>query len=367
MSFSGEVKEELGLQISSARHCQIAEMAAFISMCGSVMIDSNERYSVKIHTENLIVARKCFTLLQKTFNIRTEISIRRNLSKQSTSYWLLVKNHEEALRLLQATKLLTREGDVQFNIRTEISIRRNLSKQSTSYWLLVKNHEEALRLLQATKLLTREGDVQEELSLVRNTVVQQYCCKRAFIRGAFLVSGSISDPEKSYHYEIVCSARGKAEQLQKIMNSFEIDAKVILRKRSYVVYVKEGAQISDLLNIMEAHVALMKFENIRILKDMRNAVNRKVNCETANINKTVSAAVKQVEDIHYIRDTIGLENLSEALYDVALTRLSYPEATLKELGDLLTPPVGKSGVNHRLRKLGEIADKLRQNKEVHYD
>lgn len=320
MSFSGEVKEELGLQISSARHCQIAEMAAFISMCGSVMIDSNERYSVKIPTENLIVARKCFTLLQKTFNIRTEISIRRNLSKQSTSYWLLVKNHEEALRLLQATKLLTREGDVQ-----------------------------------------------EELSLVRNTVVQQYCCKRAFIKGAFLVSGSISDPEKSYHYEIVCSAKGKAEQLQKIMNSFEIDAKVILRKRSYVVYVKEGAQISDLLNIMEAHVALMKFENIRILKDMRNAVNRKVNCETANINKTVSAAVKQVEDIHYIRDTIGLENLSEALYDVALTRLSYPEATLKELGDLLTPPVGKSGVNHRLRKLGEIADKLRQNKEVHYD
>lgn len=320
MSFSGEVKEELGLQISSARHCQIAEMAAFISMCGSVMIDSNERYSVKIPTENLIVARKCFTLLQKTFNIRTEISIRRNLSKQSTSYWLLVKNHEEALRLLQATKLLTREGDVQ-----------------------------------------------EELSLVRNTVVQQYCCKRAFIKGAFLVSGSISDPEKSYHYEIVCSAKGKAEQLQKIMNSFEIDAKVILRKRSYVVYVKEGAQISDLLNIMEAHIALMKFENIRILKDMRNAVNRKVNCETANINKTVSAAVKQVEDIHYIRDTIGLENLSEALYDVALTRLSYPEATLKELGDLLTPPVGKSGVNHRLRKLGEIADKLRQNKEVHYD
>lgn len=320
MSFSGEIKEELGNHLSQARHCQIAETAAFISMCGSVMIDSNDRYSIKIHTENLIVARKCFTLLEKTFNIRTEISIRRNRSKQSTSYWLLVKKHEEALRLLQATKLLTEEGDVL-----------------------------------------------EELSIVRNTVVQQYCCRRAFIRGAFLVSGSISDPEKSYHYEIVCSAEGKAEQLKKIMNSFEIDAKVILRKKSYVVYVKEGSQISDLLNIMEAHVALMKFENVRILKDMRNAVNRKVNCETANINKTVSAAVKQVEDILYIRDTIGLENLSEALYDVALTRLSYPEATLKELGDLLTPSVGKSGVNHRLRKLGEIAEKLRQNKEVHYD
>ena len=317
MSFSGEVKEELGTQIGAARHCQIGEIAAFISMCGSVMIDRNDRYSVKIHTENLIVARKCFTLLEKTFNIRTEISIRRNLSRQSTAYWLLVKNHEEALRLLQAAKLLTQEGDVM-----------------------------------------------EELSLVRNTVVKQYCCRRAFIRGAFLVSGSISDPEKSYHYEIVCSARGKAEQLQKIINSFEIDAKVILRKKSYVVYVKEGAQISDLLNIMEAHVALMKFENVRILKDMRNTVNRKVNCETANINKTVSAAVKQVEDIHYIRNTIGLEHLSEPLREMALTRLSYPEATLKELGDLLMPPVGKSGVNHRLRKLGEIADKLRQNKEV---
>lgn len=320
MSFSGEIKEELGGHISQARHCQIAEAAAYISMCGSVMIDSNDRFSIKIHTENLIVARKCFTLLEKTFNIRTEISIRRNLSKQSTAYWLLVKKHEEALRILHATKLLTQEGDVL-----------------------------------------------EELSLVKNTVVRQYCCRRAFIRGAFLVSGSISDPEKSYHYEIVCSAKGKAEQLQKIMNSFEIDAKVIQRKKSYVVYVKEGAQISDLLNIMEAHVALMKFENIRILKDMRNTVNRKVNCETANINKTVSAAVKQVEDIHYIRDTIGLENLSETLYDVALTRLTYPEATLKELGDLLTPPVGKSGVNHRLRKLGDIAEKLRQNKEVDYD
>ncbi len=414
MSFSGEIKEELGGHISQARHCQIAEAAAYISMCGSVMIDSNDRFSIKIHTENLIVARKCFTLLEKTFNIRTEISIRRNLSKQSTidsNDRFSIKIHTE--NLIVARKCFTLL-EKTFNIRTEISIRRNLSKQSTAYWLLVKKHEEALRILHATKLLTQEGDVLEELSLVKNTVVQQYCCRRAFIRGAFLVSGSISDPEKSYHYEIVCSAKGKAEQLQKIMNSFEIDAKVIQRKKSYVVYVKEGAQISDLLNIMEAHVALMKFENIRILKDMRNTVNRKVNCETANINKTVSAAVKQVEDIHYhvalmkfenirilkdmrntvnrkvncetaninktvsaavkqvedihyIRDTIGLENLSETLYDVALTRLTYPEATLKELGDLLTPPVGKSGVNHRLRKLGDIAEKLRQNKEVDYD
>lgn len=320
MSFSGEIKEKLGGQISTARHCQIAEISALISMCGSVMIDSNNRYAIKIHTENLIVARKCFTLLEKTFNIRTEISIRKNLIRQSVSYWIIVKKHEEAIKVLQATKLINKDGEVF-----------------------------------------------EELSIVKNVIVQQYCCKRAFIRGAFLASGSISDPEKSYHFEIVCAVRAKAEQLQKIMNSFGIDAKVILRKKSYVVYVKEGAQIADLLNIIEAHVALMKFENVRIIKDMRNTVNRKVNCETANINKTVSAAVKQVEDIVYIRDTIGLENLSDALRDVALTRLEYPEATLKELGDLLTTPIGKSGVNHRLRKLGEMADKLRENKEVRYD
>ena len=320
MSFSGEIKEELGGQISTARHCQIAEISALISMCGSVMIDSNNRYAIKIHTENLIVARKCFTLLEKTFNIRTEISIRKNLIRQSVSYWIIVKKHEAAIKVLQATKLINKDGEVF-----------------------------------------------EELSIVKNVIVQQYCCKRAFIRGAFLASGSISDPEKSYHFEIVCAVRAKAEQLQKIMNSFGIDAKVILRKKSYVVYVKEGAQIADLLNIIEAHVALMKFENVRIIKDMRNTVNRKVNCETANINKTVSAAVKQVEDIVYIRDTIGLENLSDALRDVALTRLEYPEATLKELGDLLTTPIGKSGVNHRLRKLGEMADKLRENKEVRYD
>ena len=320
MSFSGEIKEELGGQISTARDCQIAEISALISMCGSVMIDSNNRYAIKIHTENLIVARKCFTLLEKTFNIRTEISIRKNLIRQSVSYWIIVKKHEEAIKVLQATKLINKDGEVF-----------------------------------------------EELSIVKNVIVQQYCCKRAFIRGAFLASGSISDPEKSYHFEIVCAVRAKAEQLQKIMNSFGIDAKVILRKKSYVVYVKEGAQIADLLNIIEAHVALMKFENVRIIKDMRNTVNRKVNCETANINKTVSAAVKQVEDIVYIRDTIGLENLSDALRDVALTRLEYPEATLKELGDLLTTPIGKSGVNHRLRKLGEMADKLRENKEVRYD
>lgn len=312
MSFSGNVKEELSHHLGSARHCRIAETAAIISICGGVMIDSRGRYSLKIHTENLSVARKCFTLLTKTFNIRTDIAIRTNRMKGSVSYYIVVKEHDAALRILQATKLIDQYGEVE-----------------------------------------------EELSVVRNIVIRETCCKRAFIRGAFLASGSMSDPEKSYHFEIVCATREKAEQIQKIMKCFELDGKIVLRKKSFVVYLKEGSQIADVLNVMEAHVALMEFENVRILKDMRNTVNRKVNCETANINKTVSAAVKQIDDIRYIQETKGLDKLPEGLKDMALTRLTYPEASLKELGSLLTPPVGKSGVNHRLRKLSEMAEELR--------
>ena len=254
-----------------------------------------------------------------------------------------------------------------FNIRTDIAVRTNRGNGNISYLLAVKDPSEAQRILEAVKLRSDNGDIYEELSVVRNVVIQQSCCKRAFIRGAFLAGGSMSDPQKAYHFEIVCAAEAKAMQLRDIINSFDLDAKIVKRKKAYVVYLKEGTQIVDVLNVMEAHVALMNLENIRILKEMRNSVNRKVNCETANINKTVSAAVKQLEDIQYIKDTVGFEKLSEGLLEVALMRLQYPEATLKELGSLLTTPVGKSGVNHRLRKLSEIAEKVRENKEVHYD
>ena len=170
----------------------------------------------------------------------------------------------------------------------------------------------------------------------------------------------MSDPNKSYHFEIVCSTEEMGKQVCTLMRSFSMDAKTVLRKKSYVVYLKEGSQIVDILNIMEAHVSLMELENVRILKEMRNTVNRKVNCETANINKTVSAAVKQVEDITYLKETIGFENLPEGLVEAALARLANPDLTLKELGAALNPPVGKSGINHRLRKLSELADKVRQ-------
>ena len=202
---------------------------------------------------------------------------------------------------------------------------------------------------------------------VRHADVQAVCCKRAYLRGAFLSSGSMSDPGKSYHFEIVCNTLEKAQYLQQLMQDFGLEARIVRRKKNIIVYLKEGDRIVDALNVMDAPVALMELENVRILKDMRNNVNRKVNCETANINKTVSAAVKQRDDIEYIRDTVGLSGLPDGLRDVALTRLAYPDASLKELGELLENPVGKSGVNHRLRKLSEMADKLRDSKEVQYD
>lgn len=181
------------------------------------------------------------------------------------------------------------------------------------------------------------------------------------------MAGSISDPKKFYHFEIVCATESKAIQLQKIIRSFELDAKIVERKAHYVVYIKEGAQIVDILNVMEAHNALMNLENIRIVREMRNSVNRKVNCETANINKTVNAAVKQIEDIEYLQKYMGLDNLPENLAQIARLRLEQREATLKELGMMLSPQVGKSGVNHRLRRLSEMAQKRKEKEEEQYD
>lgn len=195
---------------------------------------------------------------------------------------------------------------------------------------------------------------------VDGILLQQTCCKRAFIRGAFLAGGSMSDPKKSYHFEIVGKNNAQAVQLKDVINSFGMDAKVVTRKNYRVVYVKDGAQIVDILNVMEAHVALMNLENVRILKEMRNSVNRKVNCETANIGKTVGAAVKQIRDIEYIRETAGFSILPDNLRETAELRLRYPEAPLKELGTYFNPPVGKSGVNHRLRRISEIAARIRE-------
>lgn len=224
----------------------------------------------------------------------------------------------------------------------------------------IHTEEEARSVFSTVKMYNDVTGEPEPEDTVKGLLIQQNCCKRAYIRGAFLAGGSISDPNKSYHFEIVCRSIPQAEQLRDVINSFDMDAKIVARKKYQVVYLKEGSQIVDILNIMEAHVALMNLENVRILKEMRNSVNRKVNCETANISKTVNAAVKQLADIEYIRETAGLSYLPENLKEMALLRLEYPDAPLAELGTYLNPPVGKSGVNHRLRRISEMADSLRQ-------
>lgn len=193
---------------------------------------------------------------------------------------------------------------------------------------------------------------------VASRLFQKSCCRRAFLRGAFLCVGSISDPRKGYHLEFVCTEEPKARQLQQLIQEFDIEAKIVIRKKYYVVYIKEGSGIVDLLNVMGAHKSLMNLENMRIVKEMRNSINRRVNCETANITKTVNAASRQIEDILYLRDHYGLQKLPPALRSMAEVRLEYPDAPLKELGEYLEPPVGKSGVNHRLRKLSELAQQV---------
>ncbi|HKL79493.1 MAG TPA: DNA-binding protein WhiA [Mobilitalea sp.] len=315
MSFSKDVKEELSLQLGDARHCRLAELAAILSFSGHIIV-TEKGYYLKLVTESLVVARKYFTLIRKTFNINIDISVRRN----------------------------------------------SISTENLTYTLMIRDNDLVIRILQATKL-PYENLVSGEAGKSSQLIVQNTCCKRAFIRGAFLTSGSMSNPKKAYHLEIVLTDSEKAQQLKYMIQSFSIDAKIVIRKRSHVVYIKEGSQIVDLLNIMEAHVALMNLENVRILKEMRNQVNRQVNCETANIEKTVIASSKQIEDISYIRDKIGFGDLAEGLGDIARLRITHPEASLKELGDMLSPTIGKSGVNHRLRKLSMIAEYFREHKE----
>lgn len=210
--------------------------------------------------------------------------------------------------------------------------------------------------VQAVKLTRKDGCL-----MVDRLLIERACCKQAFLRGAFLASGSVTDPSKGYHLEIAATHMNQAELLADIMRSFELEPKIIQRKKYFVVYIKDGSMIVDILNIMGAHISLMDMENVRILKYMRNKVNRGVNCETANLNKTVSAAVRQLEDIEYIERTKGLSYLPEQLIEIATARREAPDAPLAELGQRLDTPLGKSGVNHRLRKISDIADELRRN------
>lgn len=312
MSFSSEVKEELVKKTDSARHCQIAEFAAFMGMSGNVSETDDARVCIEFVTENELTVEKFYELLFKIFGIKEDS-----------------------------------DTNIQLRSGKETIIR-------------ITAQEDVAKILMTLKWCDDQF-TQIEPVFADPRIVRMDCCKKAFIRGAFMERGSISDPNKFYHYEIVCKYEEDAEVLKEMLMFFGMDAKVIARKNSFIVYMKEGNNITDTLNLMGAVVSQMNLYNVMILKGISNDVNRKVNCETANLNKTIEAAVKQIKDIEYIRDTVGLDSLSDGLTQVALLRLENPDMNLKDLGELLDPPVGKSGVNHRLRKIGEKADELRES------
>lgn len=318
MSFSSDVKKELARNISAARHCRIAELAGMIGMVGHVDCQDGKPVRIVISTERSVIANTMSELIKKLFGLVPECSVKRT-GADSRVYKMVFNRQEDVERILTTLKIAKKTENSSGNVCGM--------------------------------------DCQE--MHISGLVIQKDCCRRAFIKGVFMTSGSISDPEKGYHFEVVCDNPERAELISGIIHNFDIDSKVIARKRYHVVYIKDGTMIVDMLNLMGAYSSLMDMENIRILKDIANNVNRKVNCEAANLNKTVNAAVRQIEDIEYIIKVKGIHYLPDNLVELAQARLEARDASLKELGEMINPPIGKSGVNHRLRKISEIADHLR--------
>ena len=301
MTFSQEVKEELARQIPKARHCQIAEFAVLLTHFGKI-IPKEGGFCIRISCEQEMIARKCFTLAEKTFNIVI-----------------------------------------------------GLQKNDRNYLMEISDSDAAEDLLSAVKRYDKQTGTVSGSKRVSGVLLKTECCRRAFLRGCFLCCGSLSDPAKGYHLEFVCQSDEAADQIREVLLDFGIRSGKVVRKKYNVVYLKEGSAIVELLNVLGAHVSMMNLENYRILHEIAGETNRRVNCETANLLKSVNAANSQIDDIRFIEKTMGLSALTPALREVAEARLEHPDASLQELGEFLSPPVGKSGVNHRLRKIQEIA------------
>lgn len=318
MSFSLTVKNELCRLENTDKCCLLSELSAAVRLNGTVNIFGKGDINLKITTENAAFARRVYTQIKKFFGICPEVIIRKSKKlKKHASYILVITSGHGSEQLLDS-----------------IGIGIEKTEDCNTDELVFKNKSN----------------------------LKKSCCRKAFLRGAFLAGGSVSDPEKTYHLEITAHNRRLAQDLSRILGTFGLNAKIVRRKGSYVTYLKEGENIVDLLNIAGAHSALMELENVRILKGMRNSVNRIVNCETANLEKTVNASIRQVENIKYIKEKAGFDILPDNLREIAELRLQYSDANLIELGQLLVPPLGKSGVNHRLRKLDKIAENERRLK-----
>ncbi|EPD85959.1 MULTISPECIES: DNA-binding protein WhiA [Paenibacillus] len=312
MSFAAQTKKELTL-IEAEDCCEKAELSALIRMNGSVQL-TNQRVILDISTENAAIARRIYSLLKKRYKLHTELLVRKKMRlKKNNVYIVRVPNQVQELL---SDLYIVSEG-FQFTPGIDKSI------------------------------------------------VKTNCCRRAYLRGAFLAGGSVNNPEgSSYHLEIASMYEEHCQALCQLANRFDLNARCIERKKGFVFYIKEGERIIEFLSIIGAHQALLRFEDVRIMKDMRNSVNRIVNCETANLNKTIGAAVRQIDNIRLIEREVGLESLPEKLREVAEIRVKHPDLNLKEVGDMLKGSVSKSGVNHRLRKIDELADKIRNGAAI---
>jgi len=316
MSFSSITKNELARIQGNGDCCKRAELAALVKMDGTLHKNGSQM-SLDIKNFNAAVARKAFSLVKELFDIGAQVMVRR-----------------------------------------KVRLRKN-----NIYLVRVPAAEKKTEIMSALGIMDGEGLLQER---VPGPLLRRDCCRRAYLRGLFLGGGSVSSPERAYHLEIITSNLRHARDILRILKRFKLSGGINARKNWYVVYLKESEQIAECLNIMGAHNALLEFEGKRVYKDVRNKVNRLVNCETANLDKTVAAAVRQVEDIKLIIRCKGLDKLPTSLRQTAEARLQFPDANLRELGEVMVPPVGKSGVNHRLRKLSEIAGRLRGGEEVEF-
>lgn len=313
MSFAAHTKKELTMT-EGADCCSKAELSALIRMNGSLQFGAG-RLVLDVTTENAAIARRIYTLIKRLFQIHAELLVRKKM------------------RL----------------------------KKNNVYIVRIPN--------KANEILQDLGIMDQSLSFIPGIapeITKKSCCRAAYLRGAFLASGSVNHPEaSSYHLEIFTSYQDFCEALTKIANRYKLNAKCIERKKGYVLYIKEGEKITEFLSLIGAHQALLYFEDVRIVKDMRNSVNRLHNCEIANINKTVNAATRQMENIQLIDQEMGLENLPRRLREIAELRVAHPDINLKELGEMVpSGVVSKSGINHRLRKINEIADKIREKQNI---
>ena len=306
MSFSNDVKNELSRLGMTQTCCAKAELFGLLRMSGAIILKGRSM-GIRFSTENAAFARRVLQMLKKNYAVQTEV----------------------------------------------VTTRSRRLKKNNRYQIYVMPSPEAAKALQELQLLPTESE--EEC---RQQLLTKACCRRAFLRGAFLAGGSVSRPAGDYHLEIVTENRQFAHSILKSMQSFGLPAKLTDRKNDYIVYLKEGNAIISFLSVIGAHGALMEFENVRIVKEMRNNVNRVVNCETANLNKVVRAAVLQLASIKYLEQHMGFAKLPDTLRETAELRLDNPEASLAELAELLGGKISKSGINHRLKKLQQMAEEM---------